>query len=176
MPLITQPRALDDADRRLLAELEREPRITLAELGRRISMSPPAAAERLRRLERTGVIAGYRVELDPVALGFPVSAFVRVRPAPGQLRALAELAEAMPEVSECHRITGEDCFLIRIHVRSIAVLDDVLDRFLVHGQTTTSIVQSSPVRPRSLLRAAASGTDLVRRQSEEEGGHSPQRG
>jgi Lrp/AsnC family leucine-responsive transcriptional regulator len=145
---------LDDGNRRLLQELEREPRITLAELGRRINMSAPAVAERLQRLERAGVIAGYRVVLDPVALGLPVSAFVRVRPAPGQLRKLAELAQSMQEVSECHRITGEDCLLVKVHVRSIDVLDEVLDRFLAHGQTTTSIVQSSPVPPRSLLPAA----------------------
>ena len=143
-------RLRDDVNRRLLEELQAEPRISTAELGRRINLSPPAVADRLARLERAGVIAGYRVDLDPAALGYPVAAFVRVRPAPGQLPRIAALAAEMEEVTECHRITGEDCFLLKVHVPSIDELDGVLDRLLVHGQTTTSIVQSTPVRPRSL--------------------------
>jgi Lrp/AsnC family leucine-responsive transcriptional regulator len=143
-------RLRDDVNRRLLEELQREPRITAAELGRRISLSPPAVAERLARLERAGVITGYRVELDPAALGYPVAAFVRVRPAPRQLPRIVELVRAMPEVTSCHRITGEDCFLLEVHVPSIDELDGVLDQLLVHGQTTTSIVQSTPVPRRNL--------------------------
>ena len=143
-------RLRDDVNRRLLDELQREPRISTAELGRRINLSPPAVAERLARLERTGVIAGYRVELDPAALGYPVAAFVRVRPAPGQLPRIAALAAEMEEVTECHRITGEDCFLVKVHAASVAALEDVLDRFLVHGQTISSIVVTSPVAPRPL--------------------------
>jgi Lrp/AsnC family leucine-responsive transcriptional regulator len=143
-------RLRDDVNRRLLEELQAEPRISTAELGRRINLSPPAVAERLARLERAGVIAGYRVELDPAALGYPVAAFVRVRPAPGQLPRIAALAAEMEEVTECHRITGEDCFLLKVHVPSIDELDGVLDQLLVHGQTTTSIVQSTPVPRRSL--------------------------
>ena len=143
-------RLRDDVNRRLLEELEREPRITAAELGRRINLSPPAVAERLARLERAGVIAGYRVDLDPAALGYPVAAFVRVRPAPRQLPRVIELVRELPEVTSCHRITGEDCFLLEVHVPSIDELDGVLDRLLVYGQTTTSIVQSTPVPRRNL--------------------------
>jgi Lrp/AsnC family leucine-responsive transcriptional regulator len=143
-------RLRDDVNRRLLEELQREPRISTAELGRRINLSAPAVAERLARLERAGVIAGYRVELDPAALGYPVAAFVRVRPAPGQLPKIAALVGGMPEVTECHRITGEDCFLLKLHVPSIDDLDGVLDRLLAHGQTTTSIVQSTTVPRRNL--------------------------
>jgi Lrp/AsnC family leucine-responsive transcriptional regulator len=84
-------------------------------------------------------------------LGYPVTAFVRVRPAPGQLSKVAELAKQMPEVVECHRVTGEDCFILKIHIGSIGEhLDRVLDQFLVYGQTTTSIVQSTPVPARPL--------------------------
>src|SRR6266508_5938960 len=109
-------RLRDEVNRRLLEELQREPRISAAELGRRINLSAPAVSERLGRLERAGVIAGYRVELDPAALGFPVAAYVRVRPAPGQLPRIAALAEDMAEVTECHRLTGEDCLLMKGHV------------------------------------------------------------
>jgi Lrp/AsnC family leucine-responsive transcriptional regulator len=105
------------------------------------------------------VIAGYRVLLDPGALGPAVTAFARVRPGPGQLPKIAELPAQLPQVSECYRITGEDCFLVKIHAASVEQIESVLDRFLLHGQTTTSIVVSTPVPPRPLplpgMRAAA---------------------
>lgn len=113
-------------------------------------MSAPAVAERVRRLEDGGVIAGYRMNVSPKALGLPVAAYVRIRPAPGLLEKIAELAQRTPEVVECHRITGEDCFLLKVHVSEIDRLETILDRFLAFGQTTSSIVQSSPVPPRAL--------------------------
>lgn len=135
----------------LLTILQQNPRIAISEVARQVGMSSPAVKERIARLEEAGVIRGYRLDLEPIALGYPVTAFVRVRPTPGQLPKIAELAKAMPEVTECYRVTGEDCFIIKIHVGSIADdLDKVLDRFLVYGQTTTSIVQSTPVPARSL--------------------------
>jgi len=99
----------------------------------------------VQRLERSGVIAGYRPELDPAALGFPVSAYVRIRPGPGQLHRIAELAASLPEVTECHRITGEDCFIMRVYAAAVDQFEVVLDKFLMHGQTTSSIAQSTPV-------------------------------
>src|SRR3979490_3458383 len=112
----TEGAPLDDTHRRLLAELQENARLSLAELGRRVGLSSPAVAERLQRLERQGVIRGYRAELDPVALGYPLRAVIRIRPRPRQLQKLAELAQAAPEVVECHRITGEDCYLLKAHV------------------------------------------------------------
>lgn len=142
--------AIDDVNARLLAELSAAPRLTTAELGRRVGMSSPAVAERLRRLEERGVIRGYRLELDPAALGLPIAAYVRMRPDPGQLPRVAELARAIPEVVECHRVTGEDCFILKVHLPAIDQLDRLLDRFLAFGSTTTSIIQSSPVPVRPL--------------------------
>jgi Lrp/AsnC family leucine-responsive transcriptional regulator len=141
---------LDAVNLRLLGLLQQDPRLTMAELARRVGMSAPAVTERVQRLEASGVIAGYSLELDPKAVGLPIAAYVRVRPGPRQLEKIAELAAATPEVVECHRITGEDCFLIKVHVEAVERLEGVLDRFLPHGQTTTSIVQSSPVPRRSL--------------------------
>jgi Lrp/AsnC family leucine-responsive transcriptional regulator len=134
----------------LLRLLRGDPRMAISALARRVGMSAPAVRERVQRLEEAGIIVGWRVELEPRALGYPVCAFVRVRPMPGKLTKIAELAERMPEVSECHRVTGEDCFILKIHFEAIDRLDRVLDRFLAHGQTTTSIVQSTPVAPRDL--------------------------
>ena len=142
--------ALDPVNLRLLDELQKNPRITMSELGRRLDMSSPAVTDRVQRLEDNGIITGYRLELDPRALGWPVAAFVRIRPGPGQLNRIADLARQTPEVVECHRITGEDCFLMKVYVTEIDKLEEVLDRFLMYGQTTSSIVQSSPVPARPL--------------------------
>ncbi|HEX7256176.1 MAG TPA: Lrp/AsnC family transcriptional regulator [Gaiellaceae bacterium] len=141
---------MDDTDRRLLRELQENSRLSLAELGRRINLSSPAVAERLQRLERTGVISGYRADLDSKALGFPIAAFVRIRPTTRQLQKIPELAREVPEVVECHRVTGEDCFVLKLHLRAMDDLEDILDRFIVLGQTTTSIIHSSPISGRRL--------------------------
>ncbi|HEX3874012.1 MAG TPA: Lrp/AsnC family transcriptional regulator [Solirubrobacteraceae bacterium] len=141
---------LDGANRRLLAELQADARLSLAELGRRVGLSSPAVADRLGRLEQAGVILGYHARLDPRALGFALTTVIRIRPAPRQLRDVADLARATPEVVDCRRITGEDCFVMTAHVRSVEHLEEVIDQFAAHGQTTTSIVQSSPVPPRGL--------------------------
>jgi Lrp/AsnC family leucine-responsive transcriptional regulator len=141
---------LDETDFRLLGELQRDARLSLAELGRRVGLSSPAVAERLRRLQQDGVITGHHTAVDPRALGLTLGAVIRVRPAPRQLHKVAELARDTPEVVECHRITGEDCFFIKAHVRDVGHLEEVIDRFAAFGQTTTSIVQSSPVPARGL--------------------------
>jgi Lrp/AsnC family leucine-responsive transcriptional regulator len=141
---------LDEIDRRLLEELRSDGRLTMAELGRRISLSPPAVAERVQRLERTGVITGYHAAIDPKTIGYPIAAVVRVRPASRQLQRIPELARATPEVVECYRITGEDCFFLKLHLHSMDDLEEILDRFVAYGQTTTSIIHSTPVANRPL--------------------------
>lgn len=136
---------LDATNLRLLGELRANGRLGIAELGRRVGMSAPAVAERIQRLERAGVITGYHAEIDPRALGFAVTAIVRIRPAPGQLQRIPEIARETPAVAECYRITGEDCYLLKLHLRSIDELEERLDYFTPHGQTTTSIIHSAPV-------------------------------
>lgn len=142
---------LDAVNRRILATLSENPRLSTSELARTVGMSAPAIRERMTRLEDAGVIRGYRLDVDLAAIGLPVAAWVRIRPGPGQLPKIAELAECTPEVSECHRISGEDCFLLKVHVPAIEALEAVLDRFLIHGQTTSSFVVSTPVQPRPVL-------------------------
>ena len=145
--------ALDATNLRLLEELQRDARVSQAELGRRVGLSAPAVAERLGRLERDGTITGYRAAVDPRALGLSLAAIIRMRPAPRQIPKVAEVAQATPEVCECHRVTGEDCFYMKVHVRSVEHLEEVIDRFTPYGQTTTSIIQSSPVLARELKPA-----------------------
>jgi Lrp/AsnC family transcriptional regulator, leucine-responsive regulatory protein len=136
---------LDATDRKILGELTTDGRVSLAELGRRVSLSSPAVAERVRRLEQAGVITGYRADIDPRMLGYQMTAIVRIKPAPGQLPRIPELAAEIPQVGECHRITGEDCFYLKVYLRSIDELSGLLDRFLAHGETTTSIINASPI-------------------------------
>ncbi len=145
----------DGTNRRILEELQSDGRLSFAELGRRVGLSPPSVAERVARLERDGVISGYHARVDPRALGYSLGVVIRVRPAPRELRKVADLARETPEVVECHRITGEDCFFMTAHVRDVEHLEEVIDRFVAFGQTTTSIVQSSPVPARGVHVAPA---------------------
>src|SRR3954466_689009 len=141
---------LDDTGRRLIAELQAEARLSLAELGRRVGLSSPAVAERLSRLEAAGVIRGYRAEIDPRAVGYALSVVIRIRPAPRELRKVADVARDTPEIVQCDRVTGDDCYVMRAHVRDVEHLEEVIDRFAIYGQTTSSIVQSSPVPARGV--------------------------
>jgi Lrp/AsnC family transcriptional regulator, leucine-responsive regulatory protein len=145
--------AIDAVDRRLLEELQVDGRVSVAELGRRVGLSPSAVAERVRRLEDDGVIGGYRAEVDPRRLGYTLGVVIRSRPAPRQLHAVAELARRTPEVVLCHRVTGDDCFVMLAHVRDVEHLEELIDQFALYGQTTTSVIQSSPVpaRPIALM-------------------------
>ncbi|QQG48693.1 MAG: Lrp/AsnC family transcriptional regulator [archaeon] len=136
---------LDDLDLRILDTLGRNPRISMSELAKNVRMSRPAVVERVRRMESKGVISGWRVDFNPAKLGLPLTCYIRIRPLQGHLSTIANLVRELPQVVECHRITGEDCFLVKANVSSVGALELIIDRFLPYGQTTTSIVQSSPV-------------------------------
>jgi len=148
---------LDAIDHKIIDELSTDGRVSFAELGRRTNLSSPAVTERVKRLEQAGVITGYRAEVDPRALGYQLTAIVRVKPAVRQLSKIAELAAEIPHIEECLRITGEDCFYIKLHLGSIEELPAVLDRFLLYGETTTSIVNATPVARRDPPPHAALG-------------------
>lgn len=140
---------VDATDARILAALHDNARVSIADLARLIGLSAPSVSERLKRLEEAGVVTGYRAAIDPAALGLRISAWLRIRPVPGQLRKVISVLQAMPEIVECDRITGEDCFLARAHVRSVEDLEALIDEIIPYATTSTSIIQSSPV-PRRL--------------------------
>ena len=150
---------MDSIDRAIISQLVGDGRLSNVELAERVRLSPSACLRRVRALEQAGVIRGYHADIDPVAAGYPLTAIIRVRPTPRQLAKVAELAKATPEVVECHRITGEDCFLMKAHVRDVVHLEEVIDSIAVYGQTTTSIMQSSPV-PRRGVALATSARSL----------------
>lgn len=139
---------LDDIDRRILACLVEDARVSLKALSGQVGLTSPSTAERLKRLEERGVIQEYGARVNLAALGYTLQALVRVRPLPGLLHKVDKYIQAMPECIESDKVTGEDCFVIRLVVRSIAQLDELLDGLAEHAQCNTSIVKSSPVQRR----------------------------
>jgi Lrp/AsnC family leucine-responsive transcriptional regulator len=138
---------LDQRDIRLIALLESDPRASLAEFARALSISPQSVGDRLKRLEDLGVL-GFAVKLDPEKLGLSIGAYIRIQPAMGELARVAEIVKAIPEIVECHRITGDDCFVAKVFVEKVEHLEGVIDRLIPYARTNTSIIQSSPVPQR----------------------------
>ena len=141
--------SLDAADHQILNALNVNARISMADLGRLLGMSPQSAADRLRRLEDLGVVSGFSVKLDRETLGLTVGAYIRIRPAMGELPRVTGLLADIPEIVECDRVTGDDCFIAKVFVARIEDLERVIDRLIPYAQTNTSIIQSSPVRLRA---------------------------
>jgi Lrp/AsnC family leucine-responsive transcriptional regulator len=140
---------LDDYGRKLLGELRRDTRASFADLGRRIGLSASATAERLRRMEDTGIIRGYTVEIDREALGLPILAIVRMTCDGPRYHPFLKFVKELPEVQECHHVTGGDAFFLQVTAASIVELERVIERLLPYGIPTTSIVLSSPVARRA---------------------------
>lgn len=139
---------LDAMDVKLIKALVADARISNAELARLVGLSPPSVSERLKRLEEAGIIAGYTARIDPRAVGLAIAAWLRIRPVPGELKRVADLLDKLPEIVECDRITGEDCFVAKAHVRSVGDLEKLIDAIIPYAMTNTAIIQSSPVKPR----------------------------
>ena len=139
---------LDDLDRKLLDILVKDSRTSLKELAQQVGLSSPSVSERLRRLEERGVIRAFTVEIDPEALGYPLQAIVRIRPLPGKLHIVQQLIEEIPEFGECDKVTGDDCFVARLYVRSMGELDKLLDRIADKAETSTAIIKAQPIRRR----------------------------
>ncbi|QEE46172.1 Lrp/AsnC family transcriptional regulator [Rhizobium sp. WL3] len=140
--------ALDAADRSIVEALAHDARLSLKELAARAGLSSPACSERLRRLEERGVLHGYAAEVSLEALGYPLQAIMRVRPLPGMLHIVEKIILETPEIIECDKITGDDCFVCRVAVRNMADLDRVHDRITERAQTNTSMVKSTPLKRR----------------------------
>lgn len=143
---------LDDIGWRLLEELQEDARLSYAELGRRVGLSTPAVMERIHKMEDAGIILGYRAEVNPEKIGFQVTAFIRVGLEHGVVSRLESLFKEIPEIIECHRVTGEDSLIMIVHVTSIAHLETVIQRIMPYGMPATSIVLSTPAPRRKMER------------------------
>jgi len=143
-----EDQGLDSTDSAILDALIENGRASVADLARKVGLTPPSVSERLKRLEEADVITGYSVSVDPAALGLPIAAWIRIRPLPGELKRVVTILQGLPEVVECDRITGEDCFIAKAHVRSVEDLEALLDEVIPFAVTNTSIIQSSPVKRR----------------------------
>lgn len=139
---------IDLIDQMILEALQQDARMSQKELAALTGLSSPSVAERIRRLEERGVIKGFTVEIDPRALGYTLQAVVRIKPLPGKLHIVQQLLNSIPEFTECDRVTGDDCFVARLHVRTIEQLDQILDRIVDKAETSTAIVKSQPIRRR----------------------------
>lgn len=146
---------LDAMDIAIVEVLQEDGRIAVSELGRRIGLSQPATSERMKRLEERGIIQGYKAVIDASKLGFGMTAIVRVRTTHDNIaRCLRHFSE-MPQVIEVHRLTGEDCFHLKVLVPSSASLETIVDAVARYGSVITSLVlRSEPAKPigRALLR------------------------
>ncbi|MBD8505731.1 Lrp/AsnC family transcriptional regulator [Hoyosella sp. G463] len=141
---------LDRTDAGILAAMQENARLTLAELGRRVNLSASAATDRLRKLEEAGVITAYTATVDPQQIGYPIMAFLRLRYPSSNYRPLHEVLAATPEIIEAHHVTGDDCFIMKAVASSMAHLEQVSGRIGALGSVTTSVVYSSPLPPRAL--------------------------
>lgn len=142
---------LDKVGWQLLRVLQEDARLSYSELGRRVGLSSPAIAERVRRMEDTGVITGYRAMVDPSKLGYPTTAFVHLKTIGENHGRIATVAHTLSEVQECHHITGQDSYMIKVIVSSMTHLEHVIAQLRTYGETTTSIVLSSPVKSKMVL-------------------------
>lgn len=143
-----EPLMIDAVDRLLLEALSRDARMSLKALAAHAGLSSPSTAERLRKLEERGVIRGYAVEIDASALGYALEAIVRIRPLPGKLHVVRKLIEETPAITQCDKVTGDDCFVARLHARSMAELNAALDRIAEKAATSTSLVKARTVERR----------------------------
>ncbi len=141
---------LDSISRLILEELQADGRISYRELGERVGLSAPAVTERVRRLERDGVITGYTATVDPAALGYPIQVIVRVMSAGTSARDIDRLVSDLPQVVECNRVTGKESHVIRAWLPDVQHLGDLTEQLWEYGDTESNVVTSSPVSRRHI--------------------------
>jgi Lrp/AsnC family leucine-responsive transcriptional regulator len=140
---------LDEVDWRILEELQQNARLSFSEIARRVNLSQPTVAERVRRLEETGIITGYHACIDTNHIGLPVTAYIRLTVPTYAVSKVDEIIQGIGTIEECHRITGDDCLIIKAHAASVPMLEEVLKQLTKYGTTSTSIVLSSVVMRRT---------------------------
>lgn len=146
---------IDASDRKIVELLQQDARIAHAEIGRRIHLSQPAVSERIRRLEASGVIGGYRAYVDPARLGYTITAMIRLRAGPG--RPFERYVQERDEIVECHTLTGDDCAMLRVLATDVGHLRQIVDELNRFGSTSTAIVLCTQVAHKPVRTATKSG-------------------
>ncbi|HWX53247.1 MAG TPA: Lrp/AsnC family transcriptional regulator [Verrucomicrobiae bacterium] len=167
-PVLKNEKLLDPIGWRLLHELQINGRLSYAELGRRVGLTTPAVVERVKRMEEAEIITTYHAQVNPMKVGMPITAFIRMSVVGDVFTRIIAVVKASPEVVECHRGTGADSFIMKVHVRSVEHLESLIDRLTPFGTTSTSIVLSSPVEKREIQKpeeVAASAMATARRKN-----------
>jgi Lrp/AsnC family leucine-responsive transcriptional regulator len=150
--VLRNEKLMDQIGWKLLHELQLNGRLSYAELGRRVGLTTPAVVERVKRMEEAGIIVGYHADVDPTVIGMPITAFIRMSVVGDVFTRITSVVKNSPEVVECHRGTGADSFIMKVHVRSVEHLESLIDRLTPYGTTSTSIVLSSPVEKREIKK------------------------
>jgi Lrp/AsnC family transcriptional regulator, leucine-responsive regulatory protein len=149
---VTRP--LDQTDWRIIAELQHDGRLSYNHLARKVNLSPPAVAERVRRLEESGVIAGYQARVDPARAGLPLTAFVQMRCSHGRCLLKTSTADDFPEVVEVHKLSGSSCTMLKVRVASMPHLEGLLERLGEHGEMNSHVVLSTQYEGRPVQAPA----------------------
>lgn len=139
---------IDEVDRQIIDLLAENARLSLKELAARVNLSSPSASERLKRLEERGVIRAFTVDVNPQSFGYALQAIVRIRPLPAQMSRVQQMIEEIPQFTECDKVTGDDCLVARLHVRSIEEMDEIIDRIGDKAETNTAIVKAQTLKRR----------------------------
>lgn len=143
---------LDETDRKIIEILQEDGRISMKDLGKLIGLTSPAVSERIKRLENCGIISGYKAIINPDALGRNIKAFIHISLSGSQSYAeFLENAKSDPRIVECHHITGDDCSLLKVLVRDMQELENVIDSIKKIGSTKTSVILSTPIQAKSIL-------------------------
>ncbi|MDO4952594.1 MAG: Lrp/AsnC family transcriptional regulator [Synergistaceae bacterium] len=150
---LNNSRLLDEKGREIVKILQEDARISFNELARRTGLSSPAVADRVRKLERAGIITGYSAVVNPLKVGYSIMAFIRLNSSAAYLAKADDIAQTLPEVLECHHLTGSDGVMLKVVVASVSDLESIVTKFADCGISTTSIALSSPISGRVIVPA-----------------------